>query len=122
MECRQGRHREGWIGMERALCVQDTALKLAVTLTVKCLLAVTLTVLVFTRTLGVGSVEGFADDYAFLIRGLLDLYETGCDQQWLEWAVRLQEKQNELFWDEKKGGYFNSTASDPNIMLRMKEG
>lgn len=71
--------------------------------------------------LRVGEVEGFADDYAFLIRGLLDLYETGYDQQWLEWAVNLQSKQDELFWDEKKGGYFSSTSSDSNILLRMKE-
>lgn len=76
----------------------------------------------YLRTLGVGGVEGFADDYAYLIRGLLDLYETGYDQQWLEWSVSLQDKQNELFWDERKGGYFNSTSSDPSILLRMKEG
>ena len=67
-------------------------------------------------------MEGFADDYAFLVRGLLDLYEAGHDLQWLEWAGKLQDKQNELFWDERKGGYFNSTSSDVNILLRMKEG
>ncbi|KAL5473990.1 hypothetical protein EMCRGX_G028560 [Ephydatia muelleri] len=72
-------------------------------------------------TLGVGDVEGFADDYAFLIRALLDLYEAGYDQQWLKLAVSLQDKQNELFWDEKKGGYFNSTSLDPSILLRLKE-
>ncbi len=33
---------------------------------------------------------GFADDYAFLISGLLDLYEAGGGRRWLEWAVRLQ--------------------------------
>lgn len=67
-------------------------------------------------------MEGFADDYAFLIRALLDLYEAGYDQQWLKLAVSLQDKQNELFWDEKKGGYFNSTSLDPSILLRLKEG
>ena len=69
-----------------------------------------------------GGQEGFADDYSFLIRGLLDLFEASQDQQWLQWAWQLQEKQDQLFWDEGKGGYFNSTTNDPSILLRVKEG
>ena len=37
-------------------------------------------------------ISGFVDDYAFLIRGLLDLYEAGFDSQWIEWALELQVK------------------------------
>ena len=62
------------------------------------------------------------DDYAFLIRGLLDLYEACYDSKWLEWAEALQTKQDELFWDSEGGGYFTSDASDSSIVLRMKEG
>jgi uncharacterized protein YyaL (SSP411 family) len=32
----------------------------------------------------------FADDYAFLIDGLLDLYTTTFEQEWLDWAKQLQ--------------------------------
>jgi uncharacterized protein YyaL (SSP411 family) len=71
--------------------------------------------------LSVKEQEGFADDYSFLIRGLLDLYEASQDQQWLEWAWKLQEIQNELFWDDKGGGYFSSTALDQSILIRVKE-
>ena len=39
------------------------------------------------------------DDYAFLIRGLMDLYEATFEAKWVEWADKLQKKQNELFWD-----------------------
>ena len=46
-------------------------------------------------------IHGFADDYAFLIQGLLDLYQATFDEKWIEWADQLQTKQNELFWDEK---------------------
>ncbi len=70
---------------------------------------------------GTSEVEGFADDYAFLIAGLLDLYEASFDTSRIAWALQLQERQNELFWDEKAGGYFSTSGKDPNVLLRMKE-
>jgi uncharacterized protein YyaL (SSP411 family) len=69
---------------------------------------------------GEAAVEGCASDYAFLIQGLLDLYETTFDIGTLSWALALQERQNTLFWDLKAGGYFDA-GSDPRILLRMKE-
>jgi uncharacterized protein len=65
-------------------------------------------------------ISGFADDYAYLIQGLLDLYETSFEVGRLEWAVRLQERQNELFRDDKGGGYFTTTGKDPSVLLRTK--
>lgn len=62
------------------------------------------------------------DDYAMLIRGLLDLYETVFDETLLGWAERLQAKQDALFWDVAKGGYFTTTTVDPSVVLRLKEG
>jgi uncharacterized protein YyaL (SSP411 family) len=70
---------------------------------------------------GEAAIDGFVDDYAYLIQGLLDLYEAGFDAQWLEWAVRLQEKQDELFWDAAGGGYYSTTGKDPSILVRMRE-
>lgn len=57
-----------------------------------------------------------------MFAGLLDLYESCFDPQWLELAVKLQARQDALFWDEQGGGYFGSRADDPTILLRMKEG
>ena len=68
-----------------------------------------------------GDIAGFAEDYAFLIQGLLDLYEAGFDFRWLQWAVKLQARMDELFRDEKHGGYFNSRADDPTVIVRLKE-
>ena len=70
---------------------------------------------------GRGPTEGFAEDYAFLIQGLLDLYEASFDLHWLQWAEHLQATMDQLFWDGEQGGYFNSAAGDPGIVLRLKE-
>ncbi len=70
---------------------------------------------------GRGAVEGFAEDYAFVIQGLLDLDEAGFDAGWLRWAEALQGKLDELFWDEAAGGYFNSAAGAGDMILRLKE-
>jgi uncharacterized protein YyaL (SSP411 family) len=70
---------------------------------------------------GRSAVEGFADDYAFVIQGLLDLYEASLDVSWLQFAIELQETQDRLFFDQERGGYFSGTGKDASILLRMKE-
>ena len=42
---------------------------------------------------GPSKAPGFLDDYAFLISGLLDVYECGGRTKWLEWAAELQHTQ-----------------------------
>ena len=69
---------------------------------------------------GASTVKGFCDDYAFLIGGLLDLYEADFDVTWLQWALELQARQDALFGDPA-GGYFSVAEGDPTILLRMKE-
>lgn len=78
--------------------------------------------LCYCSALGVGDVEGFADDYAFLIGGLIDLFEASHEEMWLEWASLLQQKMVELFWDEDRGGFYSTTDTDQSILLRIKEG
>jgi uncharacterized protein YyaL (SSP411 family) len=70
---------------------------------------------------GRGEVEGFADDYAFVIQGLLDLYEASFETRWLKFALELQRQMDALFWDAENGGYFTVTGRDANILLRLKE-
>jgi uncharacterized protein YyaL (SSP411 family) len=70
---------------------------------------------------GRGANEGFAEDYAYLIAGLLDLYEATFDARWLRWAEGLQQVMDALFGDAEHGGYFNSRADDASIVLRLKE-
>ncbi len=70
---------------------------------------------------GPANIAGFATDYAFLIRGLTDIYQADFDTRWLKWADQLQTKQDALFLDSKAGSYFSSAADDPHILLRAKE-
>ncbi len=66
-------------------------------------------------------IEAYAEDYAYLVFGLLELFQADPDPVWLEWAVALQRRQDELFWDEAHGGWFSTTGRDPSILVRMKE-
>ena len=70
---------------------------------------------------GPSGIHGFAADYAFLISGLLDLYEADFDPSWLRWARQLQDTLDLHFWDEARGGYYSTTDKDPAILLRLKE-
>src|SRR5205823_544986 len=70
---------------------------------------------------GRSDIEGFADDYAFVIQGLLDLYEASFDVAWLKFAGELQETQDRLFFDEKNAGYFSTSGKDESVFLRMKD-
>jgi uncharacterized protein YyaL (SSP411 family) len=70
---------------------------------------------------GHAEIDAYAEDYAYLIFGLLELFQADPDPAWLEWAVALQRRQDELFWDEQDGGWFSTTGRDPHVLLRMKE-
>jgi hypothetical protein len=70
---------------------------------------------------GHADIDAYAEDYAFLVFGLIELFETDPDPDWLSWAIALQRKQDELFWDDRDGGWFSTTGRDPTVLLRMKE-
>jgi uncharacterized protein YyaL (SSP411 family) len=70
---------------------------------------------------GRSHIEGFADDYAFVIQGLIDVYEASFEIEWLKFALELQETQDRLFLDEKNGGYFSTSGKDSSVPLRMKD-
>ncbi len=60
-------------------------------------------------------------DYAFLIMGLLDLYEGSFEVAWLEKAVALTMEQNEIFFDRKDGGFWDTSGKEKSILVRTKE-
>jgi len=70
---------------------------------------------------GEPAIDGFVDDYANFIQGLLDLYEASFEVKWLMLAIELQQKQDALFWDPDHGGYFSTAGQDPNLLFRIKD-
>jgi uncharacterized protein YyaL (SSP411 family) len=70
---------------------------------------------------GEAAITAYAEDYAYLIWGLLELFQATGDAQSLEWAITLQRRQDDLFWDDVDGAWFSTTGTDPSVLLRMKE-
>ena len=71
-----------------------------------------------------GSAEHAAtlDDYAYLISGLIDLYESDFNSKWIQWALNLQKRQNDLLWDkEEEGGYYFAKENAHSLPVRKKE-
>jgi hypothetical protein len=68
---------------------------------------------------GVPRVGAFLADYAFLIRGLLELHDSTGESRWLAEALSLAEEQEKRLGDPD-GGYFVAAASD-ELPFRSKE-
>jgi uncharacterized protein YyaL (SSP411 family) len=69
---------------------------------------------------GPGDTDGFSDDYAFLISGLLELYQSTFSSEYLQWAYSLQQTQISLFWDSTSGGFYRASETS-DIILRLKD-
>ncbi|MGD8367202.1 MAG: thioredoxin domain-containing protein [Desulfobacterales bacterium] len=65
-------------------------------------------------------IAGMADDYAFLIAGLLALYRAFFDPEDLAAATVLQRQMIEDFWDDADGGFFMTTAEASELPVRPK--
>ncbi len=66
-----------------------------------------------TARAGKAGIDALPEDYAYLIQGLLDTFEASYDVRWLELAIELQQKQDELFWD---GSRYTSGKSLPEAL------
>jgi hypothetical protein len=64
-------------------------------------------------------INATLDDYVWYINGLLNLSMQTNDKQWLSLAERLAAKQQQLFQDRSKGGYYESGA-DKNLLFRSR--
>jgi hypothetical protein len=63
---------------------------------------------------------GYLDDYAFLVDGLIALHQATGEPRWLEAAGELTDRQLELFWDERVGGFFYTSKLHEQLIARSK--
>jgi len=61
------------------------------------------------------------DDYAFLVWGLIELYEATFKIEYLEEALRLQDDMIDHFWDTENGGFFFTPDDTEKLLIRSKE-
>jgi uncharacterized protein len=68
---------------------------------------------------GTASGPAFLDDYAFLVAGLIDLFETTGDPRWLSRAIALQRTLDRRFADPA-GGWFRTADDHEKLLVREK--
>ncbi|HXX54105.1 MAG TPA: hypothetical protein VEI28_05990, partial [Thermodesulfovibrionales bacterium] len=71
---------------------------------------------------GERGIAGYLDDYAYMIWACIELYETGFDARFLEFALTLCETLNTHFLDQESGGYFLTSDDAEKLPVRTKEG
>ena len=71
--------------------------------------------------LGEAAYPGYLDDYAFLVWGLIELYEATFEVYFLEEAIALNEAMTDIFWDGQGGGLFFTGKGNEALITRSKE-
>ncbi|MGD8521309.1 MAG: thioredoxin domain-containing protein [Desulfobacterales bacterium] len=67
------------------------------------------------------AIEAQASDYAFLINGLITLYQATFNLTFAEEAVDLQNQMLDRCWDTQNGGFFSTTKESQELPVRPKE-
>ena len=70
---------------------------------------------------GEAAVEAFQEDYAYLVWGLLELYEAGFDLSCLEQALELNDLMISSFRDDKDGAFFLTGSHNEALPARRKD-
>jgi len=70
---------------------------------------------------GDSAIMGTIEDYAFMIHGLLDLYEATFKIEYLKQSIDLANQMVRLFWDDKDGGFYFTADDAERLLYRQKE-
>lgn len=70
---------------------------------------------------GESDLNGYLDDYAFVIWGLLELYRATFQAVYLSRAIDLTHHVRDLFWDQEQGGFFFYGTDSEQLIARPKE-
>lgn len=70
---------------------------------------------------GEPAVMAFLDDHAFLVWGLIELYEATFDVAYLRAALEITDKMIEHFWDKENHGLYFTADDAEELIFRKKE-
>ena len=69
---------------------------------------------------GQSKLNGYVEDYAFYVNGLLDLFAASSREQYLSKSVKYTDFMLEHFWDEKEGNLFFTSDDHEQLISRTK--
>src|SRR5262245_17000114 len=70
---------------------------------------------------GKAELNGYLEDYASFVEGLLALFESSGEQRWLEEAVQLNETMLDQFWDDASAGFYLTGRDHEKLITRVKD-
>ncbi len=69
---------------------------------------------------GKAEITGFFEDYAFLTHGLLELFRSDYNPEWLKWAIELHDKSVDLFAGRQPGSYYETPVDGEKLLFRPR--
>ena len=70
---------------------------------------------------GEAKLDGYLDDYTYLINALVSLYEASFDEKWIDEAVKLADIVLGHFSDSASGGFFYTSDDHEKLIARNKD-
>jgi len=70
---------------------------------------------------GTAKLNGYLEDYSYLIEGLIALYEATFDVKFFNQARSLADTMIEYFWDEREGGFYFTSSDHETLITRSKD-
>ena len=69
---------------------------------------------------GNASISGMIDDYSFLLKACIDLYEASFNPDYLQSGRNICNKMVGLFWDTEKGSFYSTPKDATDVIVRQK--
>ena len=70
---------------------------------------------------GQAKILGYLEDHAYLLEGLIVLFEASCEERWFQSAVELAEEMIDRFADPQGGGFFTTATDGEELIARRKD-
>jgi uncharacterized protein len=70
---------------------------------------------------GEAKIAAYLEDHAFLLEAMIALFESGCEEHWLDHARALADQIIARFSDPDRGGFFSTASDGEQLIVRRKE-